>query len=147
MTHDRRKSGRGRRATSDPNFERVRGVLVLIVDDFDDNREMYAEYLAHSGLRVAQARDGHEAVRAATQLRPDLIIMDLSLPGLDGWDATRLLRADSRTAGIPIVALTGHALGAHAEHARAVGCNDVLTKPLLPEDLLLRITSLIAYGR
>ena len=71
---------------------------------------MYAEYLQFSGFRVAEARNGNEAVTRAFKLQPDLILMDLSLPGMDGWEATRVLKADARTRHIPVVALTGHAL-------------------------------------
>ena len=84
--------------------------LVLLVDDYQDAREMYAEYLQYSGFRVAEAKNGNEAVSQARSLKPDLILMDLSLPGMDGWEATRVLKADEETRHIPIVALTGHAL-------------------------------------
>src|SRR5262249_15295979 len=82
--------------------------LILVVDDYQDAREMYAEYLQFSGFRVAEARNGNEAVDQAFALKPDLILMDLSLPGMDGWEATRQLKADERTRNIPVVALTGH---------------------------------------
>ena len=81
--------------------------LILVVDDYQDAREMYAEYLQFSGFRVAEARNGNEAVEQAFALLPDLILMDLSLPGMDGWEATRVLKADQRTKQIPVVALTG----------------------------------------
>src|SRR5262245_35527060 len=90
---------------------------ILLVDDFDDNREMYAEYLEYSGFRVTQASNGHEALARAFEQPPDLIVMDLSLPGMDGWEATRRLKADSRTKSIPVVALTGHALEGHSQRA------------------------------
>src|SRR5881409_2770785 len=83
--------------------------LVLVVDDFADNREMYSEYLSFSGYDVIEARNGKEAVDAAQARLPDIIIMDLSLPVMDGWEATRRLKADDRTRRIPVVALTGHA--------------------------------------
>ena len=91
--------------------------LILVVDDYQDAREMYAEYLQFSGFRVAEARNGNEAVEQAFALKPDLILMDLSLPGMDGWEATRRLKADETTRHIPIVALTGHAR--HKRRARA----------------------------
>ena len=84
--------------------------LILVVDDYQDAREMYAEYLQFSGFRVAEARNGNEALEQAFALKPDLILMDLSLPGMDGWEATRQLKSDERTRHIPVVALTGHAL-------------------------------------
>ena len=71
-------------------------LLILLVDDFQDNREMYATYLKHSGMRVAEAATGHETLEQAFRLLPDLVVMDLSLPGIDGWEATRRLEADER---------------------------------------------------
>ena len=113
--------------------------LILVVDDYQDAREMYAEYLQFSGFRVAEARNGNEAVEQAFALKPDLILMDLSLPVMDGWEATRRLKADERTAGIPVVALTGHALAGISDGAREAGCDSFVTKPCLPEDLVLEI--------
>jgi two-component system cell cycle response regulator DivK len=110
--------------------------LVLIVDDFDDNRQMYAEYLKYCGFRVAEASNGMEAVEQAIALVPDVVVMDLSLPVLDGWEATRRLKGDSRTRHIPVVALTGHALEGHSQGAREAGCDAFLAKPCLPEKLL-----------
>lgn len=136
--HDRKQSG-SRTSGVQPAVD----CLVLIVDDFDDNREMYAEYLRERGICVAEARDGYEAIRKTIDLSPDLVVMDLSLPGLDGWEATRRLRADPRTAQVPVVAVTGYALGTQADRARAAGCDDVLTKPLLPEELLRWIVSTV----
>ena len=113
----------------------TRKPLVLVVDDFADNREMYSEYLSFSGYEVIEARNGKEAVDAAQQRQPDIIIMDLSLPVMDGWEATRRLKADDRTRRIPVVALTGHALAGHAEGARDAGCDAFVTKPCIPADL------------
>jgi two-component system cell cycle response regulator DivK len=110
--------------------------LVLIVDDFDDNRQMYAEYLKYCGFRVAEASNGLEAVEQAIALVPDVVVMDLSLPVLDGWEATRRLKGDARTRHIPVVALTGHALEGHSQGAREAGCDAFLAKPCLPEKLL-----------
>ncbi len=110
--------------------------LVLIVDDFDDNREMFTEFLSFSGFRVAQATTGKEALERAFSLLPDLILMDLSLPELDGLEATRCLKKDERTKCIPVLALTGHAVAGHSRDARAAGCAAFLTKPCLPEVLL-----------
>ena len=111
------------------------GPLVLIVDDFEDNREMYTQFLRFNGYRVAEAVDGLDALAKAGDLRPDLIVMDLSLPGLDGWEATRRLKADPNTRDIPVIALTGHALAGHAEGAKAAGCDAFVTKPCIPADL------------
>ena len=109
------------------------GPLVLVVDDYDDAREMYAESLLVSGFRVAEAADGAQAVELARSLSPDVILMDLSLPGVDGWEATRQLKADARTQHIPVVALTGHALSSAIDAAREAGCDRFVVKPALPE--------------
>jgi CheY-like chemotaxis protein len=113
--------------------------LVLIVEDYDDAREMYADYLLSAGYRVVEAKDGEEAVALALDHRPDVVLMDLALPRLDGWEATRRLKADTRTSGTPIVALTGHALQGHQDGARAAGCDAFVTKPCLPDDLVVEI--------
>ena len=117
--------------------------LVLIVDDFQDNREMYAEFLAFAGFDVIQAANGREALDQAFAHLPDIILMDLSLPGLDGWEATRMLKADERTQAIPVVALTGHALAGHSRGAKEAGCDGFITKPCLPEDLVARVNELL----
>ena len=113
--------------------------LVLVVDDFEDNREMFAEYLELSGFQVAQAVSGREAIERATQLVPDVILMDLSLPELDGWEATRRIKADARTGHVPVIALSGHALADHAREAKEAGCDAFLTKPCLPETLVAEV--------
>jgi len=117
--------------------------LILIVDDFTDNREMYAQYLAFRGFRVAEAADGHEALQKTIELLPDLVVMDLSLPGLDGWEATRRLKGDGRTKGIPVVALTGHALDGHSQTAREAGCDSFLIKPCQPQELEVEIRRIL----
>jgi CheY-like chemotaxis protein len=121
----------------------TRSPLILVVDDFADNREMYSQFLEFSGFRVAEAQNGHEALEKAFELTPDLIVMDLSLPGLDGWEATRRLKADDRTRGIPIIALTGHALAGHSKGAMDAGCDAFITKPCLPERLMEEIKSML----
>jgi len=118
--------------------------LILVVDDYQDAREMYAEYLQFSGFRVAEARNGNEAVAQAFSLRPDLILMDLSLPGMDGWEATRLLKADDRTKHIPVVALTGHALAGASEGAKRAGCDSFVTKPCLPDNLVVEVRRMLS---
>jgi two-component system cell cycle response regulator DivK len=117
--------------------------LILVVDDYQDAREMYAEYLQFSGFRVAEARNGNEAVERAFELKPDLILMDLSLPGMDGWEATRQLKSDERTKHIPVVALTGHALAGASEGARKAGCDSFVTKPCLPDDLVVEVRRML----
>ena len=113
--------------------------LILVVEDFDDAREMYRDYLEFSGFRVETARDGREAIDKATKIQPDLILMDLSLPGIDGWEATRILKASAETSHLLIVALSAHALAAEGDRARAAGCDGFIAKPCLPSDLVEQI--------
>jgi CheY-like chemotaxis protein len=116
---------------------------VLLVDDYPDAREMYSEYLQYSGFDVIEAGNGIEALEQAVEREPDIILMDLSLPVMDGWEATRRLKADRRTARIPVVALTGHALAGISEGARRAGCDAFVTKPCLPEDLVKEIRKVL----
>jgi two-component system, cell cycle response regulator DivK len=120
--------------------ERLR---VLLVDDYPDAREMYSEYLQFSGFDVVEATNGMEALKSAVESSPDIILMDLSLPVMDGWEATRRLKADERTASIPVVALTGHALAGISEGAKRAGCDAFVTKPCLPEDLVKEIRRIL----
>jgi two-component system cell cycle response regulator DivK len=117
--------------------------LVLVVEDYQDAREMYAAYLQFSGFRVAEATNGIEAIDKTIELMPDIILMDLALPRMDGWEATRRLKLDERTRHIPIVALTGHALAGHAEGARQAGCDSFVTKPCLPDALVAEIQRML----
>jgi two-component system, cell cycle response regulator DivK len=117
--------------------------LVMLVDDYADNREAYALYLRYRGYRVEEAEDGHQALERAFRNRPDLIVMDLSLPGLDGWQATRTLKKDRRTRDIPVIALTGHALEGQSESARAAGCDAFITKPCEPNVLEAAIRKIL----
>jgi CheY-like chemotaxis protein len=113
--------------------------LVLLVEDYQDAREMYADYLRFSGYRVAEASNGIEALALAAELRPAIVLMDLALPQLDGWEATRRLKRDPETRHIPVVALTGHALPEHQDGARNAGCDAFITKPCLPDALVVEI--------
>jgi CheY-like chemotaxis protein len=117
--------------------------LVLVVEDYQDAREMYAAYLQFSGFEVAEAGNGIEAIEKTQELLPDIVLMDLALPRMDGWEATRRLKNDARTRHIPIVALTGHALAGHAEGAREAGCDAFVTKPCLPDALVAEIKRLL----
>ena len=120
--------------------DRSAAPLVLVVEDHADAREMYAAGLELAGFRVAEAADGLQAIASAIELRPAVIIMDLSLPRLDGWAATRQLKTDARTTSIPVVALSGHTLPRYIDEARAAGCVAVLVKPCLPD-------AVVAEGR
>jgi len=117
--------------------------LVLVVEDYQDAREMYAAYLQFSGFEVAEAGNGIEAIDKTHELMPDIVLMDLALPRMDGWEATKRLKSDPRTRHIPIVALTGHALAGHAEGARQAGCDAFVTKPCLPDALVVQIKRLL----
>ena len=122
--------------TADAPIVGETGPLVLIVDDVQDNRTIYVLFLKFSGFRIAEAENGEDAIEKATTLLPDVIVMDLSLPVMDGWEATRRLKRDPRTKKIPVVALTGHALPEHARAASQAGCDLVITKPCLPDQLM-----------
>lgn len=123
--------------------EGATGPLVLVVDDYQDAREMYAECLDQSGFRVAQAQSGDEAVAKAIALHPALIVMDLALPGMDGWSATRAIKTDARTSGIPVVALSGHARSDASAAAREAGCDAFLIKPCLPDEVVAIVRQMI----
>lgn len=116
---------------------------VLLVDDYPDAREMYSEYLRLSGFEVVEASNGLEALQRAALDAPDIILMDLSLPVMDGWEATRRLKADSDTAAIPVVAFTAHVVAGVSARAAAAGCDAFVTKPCLPEDLVREIRLLL----
>ena len=113
---------------------------VLVVEDVDDVREMYIEYLKHIGYSCEGAVNGRDAVRKAIDSQRAIIVMDLAMPVLDGWEAIRILRADPRTRSIPIVVLTGHAQPEPLARARAIGATEVVVKPCLPADLADIIT-------
>jgi two-component system cell cycle response regulator DivK len=118
--------------------------LVLLVDDAEDNREVYEQFLKFSGFRVEIAVDGVEAVEKAASLKPDVIVMDLSLPKMDGWEATRQIKSAPGTMDIPVIALTGHAVSESKRKALEVGCSGYLTKPCLPEVLVSEIRRLVS---
>lgn len=102
---------------------------ILIVEDVELNRELLVQLLEND-YRLVLAGDGMAALECAGEARPDLILMDLSLPRMDGWEATRRLKADPRLASIPVIVLSAHAMRGDEERARASGCDDFLTKPI-----------------
>jgi CheY-like chemotaxis protein len=110
-------------------------VLVLVVDDYKDTRELYAEYIRMSGIAVETAADGFEGIEKAILLRPDAIVMDLSMPHLDGFETVRVLRGHERTKQIPVLALTGAMLDSEPR-AHEEGFSAFLRKPCLPQYLL-----------
>ncbi len=116
---------------------------ILLVEDNEMNRDMLSRRLARRGFEVVVAVDGKEGVTAAQRESPDLILMDMSLPVTDGWEATRLLRAGAGTAHIPVIALTAHAMAGDRDKALEAGCNDYDTKPVELERLLEKIARLL----
>jgi CheY-like chemotaxis protein len=120
---------------------------ILLVEDNELNRDMLSRRLARKGHEVSIAVDGREGVAKAHDERPEIILMDISLPELDGWEATRLLRADAATASIPVIALTAHAMESDRFRSLEVGCDDYDTKPVELQRLLGKIDALLARGR
>lgn len=116
---------------------------VLLVEDNEDNRIVYATMLEHFGFEVVEAGNGEDALAMARSGRPDIILMDISIPGIDGWTATERLRADPETRGIPVIAVTAHALPEHRERAKSLGCEGFLTKPCPPRRLLAEVRRVI----
>jgi len=110
--------------------------LILVVDDYQDAREMYAEYLQFSGFRVAEARNGNEALEQAFSLKPDLILMDLRMPVMDGYEATQALRQTQWGKDLPIIAVTAAASEEQREKAFRVGCSDFVPKPIIDYSLV-----------
>lgn len=112
---------------------------VLIIEDNRDNQDIYRTILEHHGYRVLIAGDGKSGIVLAHECNPDLILMDISIPIIDGHEATRILKADPRTAAIPIVALTAHALYEDQERALAAGCDGYLAKPVEPKRVVREV--------
>ena len=116
---------------------------ILYVEDNDDNVFMLRPRLERQGFRVLVATDGGSGLATAREERPDLILMDLSLPVLDGWEATRRLKADAATKAIPVIALSAHAMAGDRERALAAGCDDYDTKPVSFKRLLEKVHALL----
>jgi CheY-like chemotaxis protein len=116
---------------------------ILLVEDNEMNRDMLSRRLLRKGYEVALAVDGEQAVRSAAADPPDLVLMDMSLPVIDGWEATRRIKAAAATAHIPIIALTAHAMAGDREKAIAAGCDDYDTKPIELTRLLEKIEALL----
>ena len=116
---------------------------VLYVEDNDDNIYLIKRRFGRAGFTLVVARDGEEGLAVARSERPDLILMDLSLPVLDGWEATQRLKADPQTRSIPVIALTAHAMTADREKALAAGCDDYDTKPIELPRLLEKMERLL----
>jgi CheY-like chemotaxis protein len=117
---------------------------ILVVEDNEASRDALSRRLARRGYRVVLAVDGHEAVSKGRSASPDLILMDLGLPGIDGWEATRQLKGDASTAQIPIIVLSAHAMTNDRDMALAAGGDDFDTKPVRFQQLLEKIEALLA---
>jgi two-component system, cell cycle response regulator DivK len=116
---------------------------ILIVEDNDMNLDMLSRRLQRKGFAVCVARDGQAGVDAARSEHPDIVLMDMSLPVLDGWAATQAIRQDAAIAGLPVIALTAHAMANDRERALEAGCDDFATKPIDLPDLLGKIGRLL----
>ncbi len=116
---------------------------ILLVDDSNTVLLMHRMMLSGGSYELLIARNGLEAVEKAFAMRPDVILMDLSLPVLSGWDATRQLKQDANTRHIPVMALTGHVLPTHSDQAKEVGCDEFVSKPALPDTVADKIRALL----
>jgi two-component system, cell cycle response regulator DivK len=119
---------------------------ILIVEDNEMNLDMLTRRLSRRGYEIVSAIDGVEGLQLASYEHPDLILMDMSLPKMDGWEATRHLKANEETAGIPVIALTAHAMVGDRERAIQAGCDDYDTKPVELSRLLSKIETLLGEG-
>ena len=120
---------------------------ILLVEDNEDNRDMLTRRLQRRGFEVVVAVDGLQGIALAGSEAPDAILMDMSLPELDGWQATRRLKAEPSTRSIPVIALTAHAMSGDRDSALAAGCDDYETKPVDLARLIAKIEALSARGR
>jgi len=122
----------------------ARKQTVLLVEDNDDNRIIYSTYLKHTGFTVIEAVDGEQGIALARSEQPDVVLMDVSIPLVDGWEATRRLKADPATAHIPVIALTAHALESDRVQALEVGSADYLPKPVEPRAVAQAVERILA---
>jgi two-component system, cell cycle response regulator DivK len=112
---------------------------ILVVEDQEDNRRIIRDMLSTTDYELTEAKDGEQALAAVAKQRPDLILMDIQLPGIDGYEATRRIKADPSLNSIPIIAVTSYALSGEEQKARAAGCDDYVAKPYSPRQLLAKI--------
>jgi CheY-like chemotaxis protein len=122
------------------------GKKVLLVEDNEDNRIVYSTILQHFGFTVTEALNGEEGIARARSEQPDLILMDISIPIIDGWEATQVLKHDPETRHIPIIALTAHALSSDREKAMQMGCDSYLAKPCEPRAVVAEVQKFIGKG-
>ena len=119
---------------------------ILIVEDQEDNRAILRDLLSQAGYELIEAADGEEGVKLAQSERPDLILMDIQLPVIDGYEATRRIKASAELKSIPIIAVTSYALSGDEAKARAAGCDGYVTKPFSPRDLLAKVRAYLPAG-
>ena len=129
------------------SWDALEQATILVVEDNEWSRDLLARWLLRRGYHVLLAVDGREGISKARYLAPDLVIMDMSLPEIDGWEATRRLKADPTTRDIPIVALTAHAMASDRQKAMTAGCDDYHTKPVDFESLLRSIQAFLQRRR
>ena len=120
---------------------------VLVVEDNEMNRDMLSRRLTRRGFQVIFAVDGQQGVDLARSERPDIILMDMSLPVIDGWEATRRVKSDDATCGVPVIGLTAHAMAGDREKAIEAGCDDYDTKPVELERLIGKMERLLGAGK
>lgn len=119
---------------------------ILVVEDHEDNRQILRDLLASAGYTMLEAGDGEQGVAMAIAERPDLILMDIQLPRLDGYEATRRIKGDPTLQTIPIIVVTSYALSGDEDKARSAGCDDYIAKPYSPRQLLARIRAALPPG-
>ena len=119
------------------------GKRILAVDDQEDNRQILRDRLTAAGYEITEAVDGEQAVQLAEAMVPDLILMDIQLPGIDGYEATRRIKANPLLKAIPVIAVTSYALAGDEEKTRAAGCDGYVAKPFSPRQLLAKINELL----
>ena len=117
---------------------------ILVVEDQEDNRQILRDLLGNAGYELTEAENGEEAIAAVGRRRPDLILMDIQLPVMDGYEATRRIRTNPDLRAVPIIAVTSYALAGDEDKARAAGCDGYVTKPYSPRDLLAKVRVYLA---
>ena len=120
------------------------GKCILVVEDQEDNRQILRDLLGNAGYELTEAENGEEAIAAVGRRRPDLILMDIQLPVMDGYEATRQIRTNPDLRSVPIIAVTSYALAGDEDKARAAGCDGYVTKPYSPRDLLAKVRVYLA---
>jgi len=120
------------------------GKCILVVEDQEDNRQILRDLLGNAGYELTEAENGEEAIAAAGKQRPDLILMDIQLPIMDGYEATRRIRTNPDLRSVPIIAVTSYALTGDEDKALAAGCDGYVTKPYSPRDLLAKVRAYLA---